>query len=378
MYLKSSLFDTNTNTQLFINSNKQEPVSEPISETLSELDSLAIPYYPPLSLNPSFTLMNEQELPKSPNLNKLASTILDDKELPESFFLDYAPTPPLPTSRSFCKYDKSCTRPVCQFVHPIEWYKLYNHFTRIETIHMNEYNDIIKYKLNYPSLHKIYKSLSDTHLKISKSAKDDAIKYMHDESHLTLNLKENLTFVESKSRVTFNRSGSSSTASINSRKQYLDEAPSKVRNIPKPYESVMSAAGGGGSLPPPPPPPPPQSSSSNHMRHERVPRAQLRNINVESNETFDTSNFSAAGGGGSAAAYGGGGSSNEPKGRGASSVGKMYSLEEIEASYVAKPRDDFFSSSRKIGNEPVEKVHYPKVSNTGKSSNMNTSNWRNN
>jgi hypothetical protein len=199
MYLNSSVLDKNI--QLFTNY-KSEPVSD--------LDSAAMPFYPPLtgvknllnvSSNSSFTFIQDPLLvdSKSPTLNKLALTILDEEEKElstesDSTILDYLPKPPLPTQRSLCKYDNSCSRTVCQFVHPIEWYQLFNHYKRIETIHMNEYNDIIKYKIHYPSLNKIYKSLADTHLKIAENAKADAEKYMSDNSHLTLNLKQNLNF----------------------------------------------------------------------------------------------------------------------------------------------------------------------------------------
>jgi len=341
MYLNSSVLDKDV--PLFTNYDK------PNSAKVSDFNTAALPFYPPLSstnlLNlssnkSSFSIMQEESHPKSPTLNKLALTILDDKDAKEkdqdqeheSIISDYSPTPPLPTQRSFCKYDISCNRPVCQYVHGLEWYKLSNHFTRIETIHMNEYNDIIKYKLQYPSLNKIYTSLSETHLKIAENAKADAEKFMTDESHLTLNLKENLNFVESKGR---NFS--------NTKKQYLDEAPKKI--IPRPYDSGSPGLG-----------------TSSRLRQERVPRSQHRNTNVD-----------AAGGGASA----------ESKGRGVNSVGNVYSLDEIEASYVYKPRDDLFSGGKKkygnapTHNEPVEKVHYPKVYNHVKNSQVNSSNnWR--
>ena len=358
MYLNSSVLDKKM--QLFTEY-KPEPVSD--------LDSSAMPFYPPLSGVPnllnvssksSFTLIQDPLLvdPKSPTLNKLALTILDEKEKEKELstesdltVLDYSPKPSLPTQRSLCKYDESCTRPVCQFVHPIEWYKLSTHFTRIETIHMNEYNDIIKYKLQYPSLYKIYKSLADTHLKIAENAKADADRYMSDNSHLTLNLKENLNFVDSKNR-TSNGSGANRSSS---NKQYLDEAPVK-RNVPKPYESGMGASSGT------------NIGSTSRLRQERVPRGQLRNSNVES--TSYATGISAAG------------SYVEPKGRGSSSGGKMYSMEEIEAPYVYKQRDDLFSNKKNTGSvyvEPIEKVHYPKVYDHVKNSQVNTSsNWRSN
>jgi len=229
-------------------------------------------------------------------------------------------------------------------------------------MHMNEYNDIIKYKLNYPTLNKIYKSLSETHLKIAENAKADADKFKDDNSHLTLNLKENLNFIESKNR-----------NSSNIKKQYLDESPSK-KSIPKSYES---GNGGGGS-------------GTTRLRQERPPRSQPRNSNVDpSNYASGASAATATAASTTAAStttntfynnsatYAAGGGSHVTKGggRGASS------LEEIEASYVYKPREDLFSSNRKnstqIHTEPVEKVHYPKVYDHVKNSQVNSSNnWR--
>ena len=362
MYLNSSVLDT-----------KMQLYTRDKLELASDLNSFAEPFYPPLSGVPnllnvsknSFSIVQETISPKSPTLNKLALTILDEKDKEKEkekeqdlstesdlTVLDYPSKPSLPTHRSLCKYDQSCTRPVCQFVHPIEWYKLSTHFTRIETIHMNEYNDIIKYKLQYPSLYKIYKSLAETHLKIAENAKIDAEKYMSDESHLTFNLKENLNFFDSKSRSS-NGSGANRSSS---NKQYLDEAPVK-RNVSKPYESGMGASSGT------------NIGSNSRLRPERVPRGQLRNTNVDSFNYNDSADVA-------------GGGSYVPKGRGSSSGGKMYSMEEIEAHYVYKQRDDLFSSKKNTGSayvEPIEKVHYPKVFDHVKNSQVNTSsNWRSN
>jgi hypothetical protein len=377
-YLNSSVLDRNMD--LFTSYNK------PNVEQVSDLNTEALPFYPPISggsnlLNissnkSSFTILHEQTHPKSSTLNKLALKLLDEKDFQdqaneqeqESTISDYSPTPSLPTNRSFCKYDNSCTRPVCQYVHPIEWYKLSNHFTRIETIHMNEYNDIIKYKIQYPSLTMIYKSLSETHLKIAENAKADAEKFMSDNSHLTLNLKENLNFIESKGKK-FN----------NTKKQYLDEAPKKI--ILKPYESGAAGSNVG---------------TSNRLRPERPPRSQLRNTSLDSSNYASGGSCTATAPAPSPApapasapystvyntfyndnsAAGGGSGSYVPKGRGTSSNGKMYSLEQIEAPYVYKQRDDLFASGKK-NTEQIEKVHYPKVYDYVRNSQVNSSiNWR--